>query len=645
MNEISTSLYLEIIDYNKNLLINEVQLKIQNSIYNVSSNILLIDINNFPTNVDDYYVENLILYCGNENREVNYRIRIMKNQVNYSYIKLNEINNNSFEIIFFNKNTKDLPSQLNVKINDKKYYLKESCKSDLPFIKKFSIINCGSNFVINYSNKEIYIDKELKGSYEVDFILQKYNNYSMKIKEIVKEKYPELELNQYSYLESFVNEIKDNLNKNLTKAQFSKFLTLLVKKRDKIDIPNYIYFITNKIYPIDNKGYNFLINYIIYLIAENAVTHTESLIIFKTFFYLMNLLETRMKSNLIHKRDILSFCNWFKDNYTFMNQYKRCLDEKIDIYEQIYNNNSTDWIDFELLFVKECHKESSYSKAFNLLEKVINNLHPKSSLLEILYFIESGTSYSVNRKLEGKTFNLLMTSKNNIIAHLKKIIPNIIIRKKKNIELTSKTSYCYAEYNNLSGIIIVYEEALFQDKLKDIKKMLSEEADKDNKYVITIFLILLREISSHLKLGGRGLIISSPNIFLNPHNGYYEKEMKNTEIRKIFDFYINQDIDKIKFLQFSFTPKSQLLEENLWIDENFEKLNKVIEELVKNTNFEFLKYEMPYFLRDNEDIKEDIYLYSQNPGKEEDKRGLKLGKNSKVKKKDRYIFEKILICG
>ena len=140
MNEAPTSLHLEIIDYNKNLLINEIQLEIQNSIYYIDSNILLIDINNFQVNLDDYYVENLILYCGNENRKVNYRIRIVQNQVNYSYIKLNEINNNSFEIMLFDKNIKDLPSKLNVKINDKEYYLSESCKSDIPYIKNFLLL-------------------------------------------------------------------------------------------------------------------------------------------------------------------------------------------------------------------------------------------------------------------------------------------------------------------------------------------------------------------------------------------------------------------------------------------------------------------------------------------------------------------------
>ena len=643
MIDTSTYLKLEIIDYNKQLLITKLELLIVKALLDVNNNILMIDINNFPANVDDYYVETLILYSENPKKKISYRIRIVKNQINYSYIKLNEINNKSFEIMYFNKNINNLPSKLNVKINDIEYNLCESCKSDIPFIRKFSLINCNSNFVIN-NNQEICTNIESKGSYEVDIIFQNNNNnYNMKIKEIVKEEYPKLKLSNYVELETFANKIKDNLNNNLTKAQFSKFLTLLVKKKNKINIPNYIYFITNKVYPIGNLEYNLLINYIIYLIAENAVTHTESLIIFKTFFNSVNLLENKMQSNIINQRDILSFCNWFKDNYTFMNQYKRCLDEKIDNYEEIYNKGSTDWIDFELLFIKECNNESSYSKAFNLLEKVINNLTPKSSLLEILYFIDSGTAYSTNMKQEGKSFNLSMTSKDNIIEHLNKVVPNIILRKKKNNEFTSKNCYD-AEYKFFPGIIIIYEEALFQDKLKEIKKILTDGADNDNKYVMPIFLILLHGICSHLKLATRSLKIQSPNIFNNPHNNYMELKMNNAEIGRILDFYISKDINQIKFLKFSFTSKSQLMDEKLWVDENFEKLNKMLEELMKNAILDYLKYEMSYFPSDNEDNEDEDNFDNENHDREDDKPNLKLKKNSK-KKKSWNIPEKILICG
>ena len=232
MIDTSTFLRLEIIDYNKQLLITKLELLIEKAVLDVNSNILLIDINNFPANVDDYYVETLILYSENPKQKINYRIRIVKNRINYNYIKLNEINNKSFEIMYFNKNINNLPSKLNVKINDKEYNLCESCKSDIPFIKKFSIINCNSNFVIN-NNQEICINIESKGSYQVDFIFQNNNNYNMKIKEIAKEEYPKLKLSNYLELETFAKEIKDNLNNNLTKAQFSKFLTLLVKKEIK----------------------------------------------------------------------------------------------------------------------------------------------------------------------------------------------------------------------------------------------------------------------------------------------------------------------------------------------------------------------------------------------------------------------------
>lgn len=86
------------------------------------------------------------------------------------------------------------------------------------------------------------------------------------------------------------------------------------------------------------------------------------------------------------------------------------------------------WIDFEILFINECHKESAYSKAFNLLIEVLDDLKTNSALLEILYLIDSGVGEVKNK--EETTFNLAMLSKDQIISHIKALIPNIIIRKK-----------------------------------------------------------------------------------------------------------------------------------------------------------------------------------------------------------------------
>ena len=114
--------------------------------------------------------------------------------------------------------------------------------------------------------------------------------------------------------------------------------------------------------------------------------------------------------------------------------------------------------------------------------------------------------------------------------------------------------------------------------------------------------------------------------------------MNNTESRRILEFYISKDINQIKFLKFSFTSKSKLLDEKLWIDENFEKLNKVTEELMKNAILDYLKYEMSYFPNDNEDSEDSEDnednedkndLDNKNHDGEEDKPDLKFKKKSK----------------
>ena len=45
----------------------------------------------------------LILFYRNQNRNIKFRIHIMKGQINKSYIKFNEISNKSFEIMYHRK--------------------------------------------------------------------------------------------------------------------------------------------------------------------------------------------------------------------------------------------------------------------------------------------------------------------------------------------------------------------------------------------------------------------------------------------------------------------------------------------------------------------------------------------------------------
>ena len=214
-------------------------------------------------------------------------------------------------------------------------------------------------------------------------------------------------------------------------------------------------------YPLDDKDYSLLLNYITYLIIKKVDTHTESYPILKCFFDLLFKLEDKMENNVINQRDILSFTYYFYEHYCSNEKYKHCLDKKLESYQDIYDNSLIDWLDFDIVFIKECKKESAYNKAVKLLENILDNLKPNSKLLEVLYLYDSGSGKIKNNNKTDYSkisFNLSMITKENIISHIKNIIPNIIIRKSEDIN--RKTDH-YTECDIYSGIVTIYERTNF----------------------------------------------------------------------------------------------------------------------------------------------------------------------------------------
>ena len=600
-----TIIIFEVLDFADNLLINKLNLKVANIIINVENNNPTAIIKNFPKNVDDYYVEKIEL-ISNEQIQRYFRFRIYKNRINLRYILLNELNNFSFEIGYFNIDSLKLPQILDIKIGNNNYNLKAICQTDLPFINSFGIINCKKTIIIN-KKQEIYLEDE-KGSFNVNFIASG-ENYLIKIIKIHKSYYPKLikheQLN--SELQTIINDTKNKLNdKNISKSDFSIFLTEHNNVWKKLYLEDYKHYITNKIYPLNDEDYSLLLNYIIYLIIQKVNKHTESYPILKCFFYLLNKLENKLKNKLISQRDILSFTYYFYEHYCSIEKYKDCLDQKLKSYKDLYDNSSINWLDFEIIFIKECKKDSAYYKAIKMLENILVNLKPNSKLLEIFFFLDSGSGkIRKNNEIDNSktSFNLSMISKENIISHIKNIIPNIIIRKDK---ARKRKTDPYAECDIYSGMMTIYEKTLFQKKLYETTKFLIEEPDKNDNYTITIFLCLLHELCSHLKLLLKEKTIKSPNIINDPYDDYKELELDRAESGRTLEYYISNDINKIKFLKFSFSPKKDLYNHNLWTDENFEKLNLIIETLMKKTTSkEYLYYEIDCFPKKNkEKIKE-----------------------------------------
>ena len=606
----STIVVFSVLDFTKVLLLNRIHLKVADITINVTDNSPQAVIKNFPKSADDFYVEKIELF-SNEKFERYFRFRIYKNQINIYNILLNKLNNFSFEIGYFNKNTQKIPQNLQVKIENKDYDLKPVCKTDLPFINSFGIINCDKAILIN-GGKEIFLEEEVKGSFNVNFITTG-ENHIINIIKIHKNYYPKLikhfQLNKD--IESIIETVKNFLNDNKnTKTDFSIFLSGNAKYWSKsFYLEDYKHYMTNKLYPLENEDYELLLNYSILAIITKVDKHTESYPILKCFFHLLELLNEKLEKKLINQRDILSFVYYFYEHYCSNEKYKECLEKKIKSYKDLYDNSEKNWLDFDILFLNELNKESAYYKAKKLLEDVILNLKQNSKLLEILYLLDSGSGHIKKNKKKSyynskTSFNLSMISKENIISHIKILIPNIIIR--KTVAFNRKTDP-YAECDINSGIMTIYEGTLFKKDLPVTKKFLIDEPDINDNYSITIFVCLLHEIYSHLKLIIKDKLIKSPNIINDPYDNYKEFSLEMAESGRIMEYYLSQDIEKIKFLKFSFSPKKDLYNPNLWTDENFEKLNLIIGNLIKKyPTKEYLEYQIAFFPNKNNKQNEEI---------------------------------------
>jgi len=606
---VNTIVIFEVLDFKENLFIKKLFLKVANITVNVVNNSPTIEIKHFPKNVDDYYIEKVEL-ISDEKIKRYFRLRIYKNKINFHGILLNELNNFSFEIGYFNKIYSKLPQTLDIKIGNNNYNLKPICKTDLPFINSFGIINCDKTIIIG-EKREIHLDDEEKGSFNINFI-SSGENYIINVLKIYKSYYPKLIKHEQinNELQIIIKDITDKLNdKNISKSDFSIFLASHynnIWKKLYFYLEDYNHYMTNSIYPLDDSDYSLLLNYTIFLIIQKVNKHTESYPILKCFFVLLFKLEDKLKNKLINQRDILSFIYYFYKHYCSIEKYKNCLDQKINNYKNLYDNSSIDWIDFDIVFINECNKGSAYYRAIKLLENILDNLKFNSKLLEILYLFYSGSGknkYNNNKGNSKISFNLSMISKHNIISHIKNIIPNLIIRKNK---ATNRKSDPYAECDIYSGILSVYEKTLFKKELIETKKFLIDEPDKNDNYTISLFLCLLHEICSHLKLLIKEKTIKSPNIINDPYDNYNELELDMAESGRTMEYYISKDINKIKFLKFSFSPKKDLYNHTLWTDENFENLNLIIENLMKNDiSNEYLNYEVGNFLmKKNKDIED-----------------------------------------
>jgi hypothetical protein len=365
--------------------------------------------------------------------------------------------------------------------------------------------------------------------------------------------------------------------------------------------------------------------------------------------YIFKILENNDK--------FLSFYAFIKD---IQQEKKLSWAKKINLIFAYYQNLfSAPGQILEIVNFSNIKENCAYSKAIKLLKDIINNIQLKSKLFSFFYLCNSGCG--CNRLYTNEiSYKLSMLTEKQIKLHLLKILPKVIFRY-SNIKSNE-----YGYILNKDGIMCINEGKIFnEENIDNLEDKLLNNIDNNNEYVIPILMNMLHELYGHGKNMIRSSIVSSP-VYINSINRFTFGEIKKNDIKsplqtyyidingesgRVLDFFISEKKKILLALKFSYLSFNELMSYKLWVRENFDELNKRVEEKTKNFEFDTKLYNLAKFPTiENDDLRKKVdenmenikYWsdddYDENDNKLEEK-NLKKDENKKIKKK--YLEYKI----
>jgi len=250
-----------------------------------------------------------------------------------------------------------------------------------------------------------------------------------------------------------------------------------------------------------------------------------------------------------------------------------------------------------------------YKKAVNFIKNIIIELKEESRLFEIFLYLDSdiiknllierkksseeitdiyGERQSIKYDENPTEYGINMMNLDEVRSHLLKLIPNYIIR----IDTPLKFN---ATYDINTKIMIVNESQLFNTSSTSLNKLFKIENAGDN-YVLPITIEILHEMLGHGKKRLLDRITLSPEDYRDSKHNYRRicvkkrienyKEIIYPESGVVLENYISEDRKIIKWLK-TVQPKEQgekILDVSLWVDKNFNNLEKIVEEYMRNND-------------------------------------------------------------
>ena len=380
--------------------------------------------------------------------------------------------------------------------------------------------------------------------------------------------------------------------------------------------------ITNKIDEFEKK-YSFLITETDYY--ENITNYNNfekiDLDIFNLMFYYLEFLELIKIRNDEDKKVKLDakliYLKKLNEDYEkYILEVKNLninIKDKLSIIKA-YNKKFTDsfksgyQIDYiSTLIIEKAIQSNPYKEAINFIKKIILNLKEESRLFEVFLYLDSdtinnllikneedkiqfidnlGNKKQIEYQQNPTEYGINMSNIDEIKNHLFKLIPKYIIR----IDTQMKFN---ADYDRNSIIISLNEKVLFNENSSDLTETFKNKK-MSQFYVLPIVIEILHELFAH---GKKRLIDNkscSPEAYRDSKKNYKRMSVKRNiknlgkkvfpESGVVLENYISNNRIVLKWLRtiHGNNKEKLLLDVSLWVDKDFSKLEKIIENYIKS---------------------------------------------------------------
>ena len=520
----------------------------------------------------------------NKEDYVKYKIDLYQQTDNNFYCLLSSKNNCAFQIYDYGK--ENPLESINIIQKNTIYNLTLYDKTGLKCCKRFNIINCSKDcldknifdiqkyvndgsYVINRFHKKNSVEKMKEPIYhEIDFksLSEEDKNYLIKL---------ETDFNKiYDPLAN--DDTIDNMEKN---NKLRNELVKIVKGKHEFTGLSNLHKILagRRKLEYNEDEYNICYGYVFLLLLKTFKGSLLPYTLYTMFLYYLN----DLKQKIPNSYDLLRMMLWYNGNYLKNRDFIENIECK---FENDLNPKDGKLVEelhrFSLVCPNSCNKNTPYKNCYDFLYEFIEELNEDSYLLEILYLLDSDTAS--NRMFKNvRTFQLSLLSLSQIKEHLKLIIPDVVVRK-----FHSEFDRCNADYDPAYGILECFEGTLYDKDIDSLNSILIKNEDTLYQYSLPLIMVFFHELFGHAKHRLDNSHSKSPTHFYDP---YAEYELLyhcyNGESGRIFEYYISDDIEIIKYLKFALFPNADLMDIKLWTASDLSKLRQIVKQKINANKF------------------------------------------------------------